>query len=68
MQKQPEKMDVFEASKLLDYKLYQMNLNEFGQKVNKNSKQISNAVKKNILRSYKRKNNPQRSQRNGKDK
>ena len=36
MKKQPEEMDVFETSKLLDYKLYQMNLNEFGRKVNEN--------------------------------
>lgn len=33
--KKPEEMNVFEAAKLLDYKLYQLNLDEFAQKVNK---------------------------------
>lgn len=36
MKKKPEEMDVFEVSKLLDYKLYQMNLNGFEQRVNEN--------------------------------
>lgn len=35
-QKKPEELDVFETSKLLDYKLYQLNLDEFARKVNKN--------------------------------
>lgn len=34
-QKKPEELDVFETSKLLDYKLYQLNLDEFARKVNK---------------------------------
>ncbi|MBE5883247.1 MAG: OLD family endonuclease [Lachnospiraceae bacterium] len=33
--KKPEEMDVFETAKLLDYKLYHLNLDEFAQKVNK---------------------------------
>lgn len=33
--KKPEELDVFETAKLLDYKLYQLNLDEFAQKVNK---------------------------------
>lgn len=33
--KKPEDLNVFEAAKLLDYKLYQLNLDEFAQKVNK---------------------------------
>ena len=36
LKKKPEEMNVFETSKLLDYKLYQVNLNEFEQKVNEN--------------------------------
>lgn len=35
-QKTPEELDVFETAKLLDYKLYQLNLDEFARKVNKN--------------------------------
>ncbi len=32
--KRPDELDAFEASKLLDYKLYQLNLDEFAKKVN----------------------------------
>lgn len=35
-QKKPEELDAFETAKLLDYKLYQLNLNQFSQKVNEN--------------------------------
>lgn len=35
-QKKPEELDAFETAKLLDYKLYQLNLNQFSQKVNQN--------------------------------
>ena len=35
-QKKPEELDAFEAAKLLDYKLYQLNLNDFAGKVNEN--------------------------------
>ena len=35
-QKKPEDLTAFETSKLLDYKLYQLNLNDFAQKVNIN--------------------------------
>ncbi len=35
-QKKPEELDAFETAKLLDYKLYQLNLNKFSQKVNEN--------------------------------
>ncbi|MDO5409970.1 MAG: AAA family ATPase [Lachnospiraceae bacterium] len=35
-QKTPEELDAFEASKLLDYKLYQLNLDSFSRKVNEN--------------------------------
>lgn len=35
-QKRPEELNVFETAKLLDYKLYQLNLDEFARKVNKN--------------------------------
>lgn len=35
-QKKPEELDAFETAKLLDYKLYQLNLNEFAEKVNEN--------------------------------
>lgn len=34
-QKKPENLNVFETAKLLDYKLYQLNLDEFARKVNK---------------------------------
>ncbi len=34
-QKSPKELDVFETSKLLDYKLYQLNLDTFAKKVNK---------------------------------
>lgn len=33
-QKSPQELDVFETSKLLDYKLYQLNLDAFAKKVN----------------------------------
>lgn len=33
-QKTPQELSVFETSKLLDYKLYQLNLDEFARKVN----------------------------------
>ena len=35
-QKKPQELTVFETSKLLDYKLYQLNLDEFARKVNQN--------------------------------
>lgn len=35
-QKTPEELNVFETAKLLDYKLYQLNLDEFAKKVNQN--------------------------------
>lgn len=35
-QKNPADLDVFETAKLLDYKLYQLNLDAFARKVNKN--------------------------------
>lgn len=35
-QKKPEELDAFEAAKLLDYKLYQLNLDAFARKVNRN--------------------------------
>ena len=37
-QKKPIDLDAFEVSKLLDYKLYQLNLEEFSKSVNKNFK------------------------------
>ena len=37
-QKKPIELDAFEASKLLDYKLYQLNLEEFSKSVNENFK------------------------------
>ncbi len=37
-QKKPEELSAFETSKLLDYKLYQLNLDEFARKVNENFK------------------------------
>lgn len=37
-QKKPQELTVFETSKLLDYKLYQLNLDEFARKVNQNFK------------------------------
>ena len=33
-QKKPEEMNVLEAARLLDFKLYQLNLDEFSRKVN----------------------------------
>lgn len=33
-QKKPDELDVFETAKLLDYKLYQLNLDAFAQRVN----------------------------------
>ncbi len=35
-QKRPDELNAFEVSKLLDYKLYQLNLDEFAKKVNEN--------------------------------
>lgn len=35
-QKKPEELDAFETAKLLDYKLYQLNLDDFAKKVNRN--------------------------------
>lgn len=35
-QKKPTELNVFETAKLLDYKLYHLNLDEFAQKVNQN--------------------------------
>lgn len=35
-QKKPEELNAFETAKLLDFKLYQLNLDEFSKKVNKN--------------------------------
>lgn len=35
-QKKPEELNAFEAAKLLDYKLYQLNLNTFSRRVNAN--------------------------------
>ena len=37
-QKKPEELDAFETAKLLDYKLYQLNLDNFAKKVNRNFK------------------------------
>lgn len=34
-QKKPEELDAFEVSKLLDYKLYQVNLDEYAKRINK---------------------------------
>lgn len=36
--KKPEELDAFEAAKLLDYKLYRLNLDSFARKVNENFK------------------------------
>lgn len=36
--KTPAELDAFETAKLLDYKLYQLNLDEFARKVNRNYK------------------------------
>ena len=36
--KTPAELDAFETAKLLDYKLYQLNLDEFARKVNQNYK------------------------------
>ena len=35
-QKKPEELNAFETAKLLDYKLYQLNLDAFAKKVNEN--------------------------------
>ena len=35
-QKKPEEMNAFEAAKLLDYKLYRLNLDDFSRRVNEN--------------------------------
>lgn len=37
-QKKPEELDAFETAKLLDYKLYQLNLGDFAKRVNENFK------------------------------
>lgn len=37
-QKKPEELDAFETAKLLDYKLYQLNLDTFAKRVNENFK------------------------------
>lgn len=36
--KKPEELDAFETAKLLDYKLYQLNLGDFAKRVNENFK------------------------------
>lgn len=36
--KKPEELDAFETAKLLDYKLYRLNLDDFARKVNRNFK------------------------------
>lgn len=51
-QKRPDELDVLETAKLLDYKLYQMNLDEFARKVNKNFRK--NGGKEEILYSMNR--------------
>lgn len=38
-QKKPEELDAFETAKLLDYKLYQLNLDSFAKRVNQNFRQ-----------------------------
>lgn len=35
-QKKPEELQVYETARLLEYKMYQLNLNDFSQKVNEN--------------------------------
>lgn len=50
--KRPEELDVLETAKLLDYKLYQLNLDEFARKVNKNFHK--NGGKEDILYSMNR--------------
>ena len=35
-QKKPEELQLYETARLLEYKMYQLNLNEFAQKVNEN--------------------------------
>lgn len=35
-QKKPEELQLYETARLLEYKMYQLNLNEFSQKVNEN--------------------------------
>ena len=37
-QKKPEELNAFETAKLLDYKLYRLNLDDFARKVNRNFK------------------------------
>ena len=51
-QKKPRELDVFETAKLLDYKLYQLNLDEFARKVNQNFHK--NGGKEEILYSMNR--------------
>ena len=51
-QKKPQELDVFETAKLLDYKLYQLNLDEFARKVNRNFHK--NGGKEEILYSMNR--------------
>lgn len=35
-QKKPEELELYETARLLEYKMYQLNLNDFSQKVNEN--------------------------------
>ena len=51
-QKRPAELNVMEASKLLDYKLYQLNLDEFARRVNKNFRK--NGGREKILYSMNR--------------
>lgn len=51
-QKKPVELDVFETAKLLDYKLYQLNLNQFEQQVNENFRK--NGGKEEIIYSMNR--------------
>lgn len=50
--KNPEKLTAFEALKLLDYKLYQLNLDEFAKKVNDNFRK--NGAQEQVLYSMNR--------------
>lgn len=51
-QKKPEELNAFETAKLLDYKLYQLNLDNFAKKVNRNFKK--NGGQEEILYSMNR--------------
>lgn len=51
-QKRPAELNVMEVSKLLDYKLYQLNLDEFARRVNKNFRK--NGGREKILYSINR--------------